>query len=152
SRIRAPFPGVITERTVDLGDYVQNATTTRTEPLLSVARTDVVTVGMKVPDNDAPFVGPDTEAVIQLDDFAGTEIHARVTRSSSSIHGADKTMRVEVDLFNGTQEEYRAYVARSLNTFLSPVGHGLPEALPLVALLNQHWRGDFKGSGDSFPM
>src|SRR5439155_5731384 len=114
SRIRAPFPGVITERTVDLGDYVQSAASTRTEPLLTVARTDVVTVAMKVPDNDAPFVGPDTEAIIQLEDFPGAEIHGRVTRSSSSIHDADRTMRVEVDLFNGPAEEYRQYVAHSL--------------------------------------
>src|SRR5205823_4677314 len=152
ARIRAPFDGVITERSVDLGDFVQSAASARTEPLLGAARTDVVTVGMKVPDNDAPFVGPDTEAVIQLDDFPGTEIHARVTRFSSSIHDADRTMRVEADLFNGDEARYRRFVARSLAGFLAPLGHGaFGGGLTLRSAAVQLWRSQSKGSGDTFP-
>lgn len=152
AKIRAPFAGVIVERTVDPGDFVQSAVSSRTDPLLTVARTDVVTVAMKVPDNDAPFVGPDTEAVVQLEDFPGAEISARVTRSALSIYEADRTMRVEVDLFNGTWADYRNYVARSLNWFLAPLGQArLAPALPLAAILQRHWRTQFKGIGDSFP-
>ena len=112
--IRAPFDGVITRRKVDPGTFVQNATTAHTEPLLTVVRDDIVTVYMKVPDKFAAYVNPDTEAIIQMDLLPGLVIHGKVTRYSSSLDNPehDRTMRVEVDLYNGSAEEYQAFLAQ----------------------------------------
>src|SRR5205823_6922739 len=97
-------------------------------------------------------VGPATEAVIHLDDCPGSEIHARVTRFSSSIHDADRTMRVEVDLFNGDETRYRRFVARSVAGSLSPLGHDcFGEGLTLRAASVYLWRSQSKGSGETFP-
>ena len=51
-----------------------------------VARTDIVTLVMKVPDNAAPYVTRDTEAVIQIDELPGVVIRGKVTRFSPWIH------------------------------------------------------------------
>ncbi len=116
--IRAPFDGVITRRNVDPGTFVQNATTANTEPLLTMVREDIVTVYMKVPDKYAPYVTPGTEAIIQMDTLPGLVIKGKVTRSSPSLDNPehDRTMRVEVDLYNGSAAEFKAFQAREKDT------------------------------------
>ena len=47
ARLTAPFDGVIVKRAVDPGMFVQNATTGASEPLVTLARIDLVTVAMK---------------------------------------------------------------------------------------------------------
>jgi multidrug resistance efflux pump len=111
--ITAPFDGVITQRHVDPGSFVQNAATAHAEPLLSVARTDIVTVYMKVPDKFAPFVTTKTDALIEMDSLPGVIIRAKVTRFSGSLENTehDRTMRAEVDLYNGDPQQYPAFAA-----------------------------------------
>ena len=113
AKIRAPFRGTIVSRKVDPGSFVQNASTGHPTPVLSIARTDIVTVVMRVPDNYAPFVGENTQAVVELDALPGLQFHGRVTRFSPSLMTAahDRTMRVEVDLWNRTPEEHKQAIA-----------------------------------------
>jgi multidrug efflux pump subunit AcrA (membrane-fusion protein) len=112
--VSAPFDGVITRRFVDPGSFVQNATTSNTEPVLTVERTDIVTVFMKVPDDYAAYVTNDTEALIQMSGLPGVVLHGKVSRFSPSLQNPqnDRTMRVEVDLYNGSAQEYDAFLAR----------------------------------------
>ncbi len=113
SIIDAPFKGKITQRNVDPGSFVQNAATARAQPLLSLERIDVVTVYAKLPDTYARYVTPNTEAVIYMRDRPGLSFHGKVTRFSDSLQNPqhDRTMRVEVDLFNGSPEEYQRFLA-----------------------------------------
>jgi multidrug resistance efflux pump len=132
--IRAPFDGFVTRRKVDPGSFVQNATT-HPDGLLTIARTDLVTVYMKVPDTYAPLVRPDSEAIIQMSSLPGMVIHARVTRFSPSLETPehDRTMRVEVDLFNGPTANYPAFLLKEKATGNADLkGHVLP-VLPQVS-------------------
>jgi HlyD family secretion protein len=112
--IRAPFDGVITRRNVDPGTFVHNAATAHSDPLLTVVRDDIVTVYMKVPDTYANFVTGDTEATIQMNSLPGVEIRGKVTRFAPSIDNPehDRTMRVEVDLYNGSTAQYKEFLER----------------------------------------
>jgi multidrug resistance efflux pump len=112
--IRAPFDGVITRRNADPGTFVQNAATAHTEPLFTVVRDDIVTIYMKVPDRFASYVRIGTEALIQMDTLPGLVIEGKVTRFSPSLDNPehDRTMRVEVDLYNASSKEYKAFRAR----------------------------------------
>lgn len=105
-KVVAPFDGVIVRRWVDLGSFVPNATTGVSEPLISVSRVDLVTVIAKFTDDAAPFISKDTPCVVQIDDLPGVTIGCKVTRFSPSIQDTDRTVRVEVDLFNGDEAEY----------------------------------------------
>jgi RND family efflux transporter MFP subunit len=111
--VKAPIRGMVVDRKVDPGSFVQNASTGHPTPLLTLERTDIVTVVMRVPDNFAPFVTPGTEAVLKLDGLPGILIHGKVTRFPRSLKTAarDRTMKVEMDLWNGTPQEYKAFVA-----------------------------------------
>jgi len=107
AKIVAPFDGVVVRRTVDPGSFVQNATTGTSEALISVAKVDVVSVTAKFPDAIAPSVALDTPAIVTIDDLPGVSIAAAVTRFAPTVQNADRTMRVEIDLFNGDDEEFR---------------------------------------------
>jgi multidrug efflux pump subunit AcrA (membrane-fusion protein) len=154
TRITAPFDGVIIERSVGPGSFVQNATTGGGgDALLTVARTDIMTVSMKVPDNYAPFVGISTEAVLRLDELPGIVLHGRVTRYSPAIQSKDRTMRVEVDLYNGSVEEYRRFLGKGIAARLTPFGppQGL-QALTLFAAGCDAWSRNRKGVADPLPL
>jgi len=113
--IKAPYDGFVTRRNIDPGSFVQSATTGHSEPLLIMQRTDIVTVWVKLPDIYAAYVTPDTAAVIQMNDLPGRTIHVgRITRYDPSLltEAHDRTMRVEVDLYNGTREQYTAFLAK----------------------------------------
>jgi multidrug efflux pump subunit AcrA (membrane-fusion protein) len=114
AKITAPFDSVVIRRYVNRGSFVQNATGGHGIPLLRVERQDVVTVTMKVPDTFASYVSCDTEAVIEMSELPGQEIHGKVSRFSPSLESSSKdhTMLVEVDLYNGTDADYQAFLAR----------------------------------------
>ena len=54
TKIVAPFDGVVTRRKVDTGQLTTPGATG--EPLFVVARSDIVTISVGVPETDAPFV------------------------------------------------------------------------------------------------
>jgi multidrug resistance efflux pump len=133
--IRAPFDGVITRRNVDPGTFVQNSTSANTEPLLTVVRDDIVTVYMKVPDRFALSVNTDTKAIIQMDLLPGLVIEGKVTRFAPSLDNPDhdRTMRVEVDLYNGSAEEFQAFLAREKATGNADLKEKTLPSFPKVA-------------------
>jgi multidrug efflux pump subunit AcrA (membrane-fusion protein) len=112
AKVVAPFDGVIVHRSVGPGSFVQNATTGHSESLLTVERTDVVTVVTRIPDTYAPYVAKGTEALMEMTELPGQIVHGKVTRRSPSLHEKDRRMRVEMDLFNGTEGEYEQFLAK----------------------------------------
>jgi HlyD family secretion protein len=127
--VKAPFPGTVINRKVNPGSFVQNASTGNPTPVLTLERTDIVTVVMRVPDNYAPFVTPGTEAIIELDSLPGIKIRGQVTRFAPSLVTAsrDRTMRVEVDLWNKSAVSYKKFISDPRN--LTDLKEG---PLPLV--------------------
>ncbi|HYH66318.1 MAG TPA: efflux RND transporter periplasmic adaptor subunit [Urbifossiella sp.] len=124
TRLRAPFDGVIVARTADPGKYVSGGS----EPLMTVARTDLVTVVMKLPDNSAPYVSAGTQALVEFTQLPGVTARGAVTRFSPYIDPVDRTMRVEVDVFNGSSAESR------VNRTKAAVAHGLAPLVPFDRL------------------
>jgi multidrug resistance efflux pump len=114
ARIEAPFDGVVAKRSVDEGALVQNGTNSKGEPLMVVERTDIITVHMNVPDTYAPFVHAGTEARIEVSTESGTvTLLARLMRRAPSLREKDRTLPVEVDLYNRPEEDYKAFVAQA---------------------------------------
>jgi len=122
ARLTAPFDGVIVKRAVDPGMFVQNATSAATEPLVTLARIDLVTVVMKLPDVAAPYISRDTDVEVTFLDRPDLKVHGKVTRFSPVIEGADKTMHVEVDVFNGPRAVFERFLAETYAEALSPLG------------------------------
>jgi multidrug efflux pump subunit AcrA (membrane-fusion protein) len=149
ARIVAPFDGVIVRRNVDPGMFVQNATSGPSEPLITVARVDLVTVSMKLPDVAAPFISRNTDVEVTVDDLPGLTIRGKVTRYSPAIDGADRTMRVELDIFNGTRADFQAFLANTYAEAIAPLGGGTGLGTAAAVLAAERHRQLFrKGVSD----
>jgi multidrug efflux pump subunit AcrA (membrane-fusion protein) len=110
--LRAPFDGKVTRRLVHPGSFVQNSATGRGEPLLTIERSDIVTVSVRLPDNYAPFISRQTAVEIEMSEMPNLKIQGRVSRFSPSLITAssDRTMLVEVDLWNSSPDKYEPFV------------------------------------------
>ena len=141
--LKAPFDGVVAARGADPGAFVQNAALVPgAMALMTIERTDIVTISMAVPEPYIDRLGPGTLAEIRMDALPGTTIRGNITRMAPSLRASDRTLRVEVDIFNGTREEYRGLEARakegnadSLKGKAMPSFPGLPKGTTAARLL-----------------
>jgi multidrug efflux pump subunit AcrA (membrane-fusion protein) len=99
-KVVAPFDCVVTKRLVNPGDLVQAATSTRTDPLFTCQKLDVVRVLADVPEASVAGIRPGLPADVKLYGSAGVTVHGTVTRIGAVLHPATRTMRVEIDLPN----------------------------------------------------
>lgn len=152
ARIRAPFDGIVTRRSIDPGDFVQNATTGSSETLISLARTDIVTVVTRLPENVAPFLTRQTEATMEFDELPGAVFAARVTRFAPAVQTNDRTVRVEVDLYNAGQRNFEKFATRSVLAHLAATGGVTPLSRLILNVAIEHaTRNDHKGITDQLP-
>jgi len=153
ARICAPFDGEVKARTVVEGTFVQNASTAHTAAMITLQRTDIVTVVMRVPDNAAPYVTRSTEAILTIDELPGVTLRGRVTRFSPSIRNKDRTMQVEVDLWNDTPQNYHKFLGKCTGAWLSTLGGKGPlGAAALMTAADKTWSKDTKDRSDPLPM
>ena len=99
TKIRAPYAGVVTERNVNRGDFVQPATAMSAKPLLTVARADVVRIFVAVPEMDSPRVEAGNSGYVNVQALPDRSFDGRVTRTSWAL-GANRTLNTELDLPN----------------------------------------------------
>jgi RND family efflux transporter MFP subunit len=99
TQIRAPFAGLVTERNVNRGDFVQPASTASVKPLLVVARADIVRIFVDVPEMESPWVEAGRTGYINVQALPDRTVEGKVTRTSWML-GANRTLRTELDLPN----------------------------------------------------
>ena len=99
TQIRAPYAGVVTERNVNRGDFVQPASTMTARPLLAVARTDIVRIFVDVPEMESPWVEAGRTGYVSVQALPDRIVEGKVTRTSWVL-GANRTLRTEMDLPN----------------------------------------------------
>jgi RND family efflux transporter MFP subunit len=100
--IEAPFDGVVTFRTIDLGDSVYQASSPKgkTEPLLRVARIDTIRVKTYVPELDSVWADVGDAATVTFEALPGRVFASKVARVSGALDSTTRTMLVEIDLPN----------------------------------------------------
>jgi RND family efflux transporter MFP subunit len=100
TEIRSPFAGVVTQRSIDTGHFVQPAGGAGAKPLLVVARIDKVRVFLEIPEMDAGQVDVGDEATIVVQALRGKTLTSEVVRTSWSLDLANRSLRAEVDIDN----------------------------------------------------
>jgi RND family efflux transporter MFP subunit len=126
SRITAPFDGVVAQRQVNRGDFVQSASSGRTTPLFTVQRVDVIRVFCNVPESDVANLRVGLPASIKP---YGLEkpITGKVARFAGRLDPATRNMRTEIDVPNPGGRLYPGMYAQvSLETERHPNALTLP--------------------------
>ncbi len=100
--IKAPFDGMVTLRTIDPGDMVYQASSPKgkAEPLLRVAKVDVIRVKTFVPERDSVWANPGDAATVTFDALPGRVFTGALARISGVLDPGTRTMLVEIDLQN----------------------------------------------------
>jgi RND family efflux transporter MFP subunit len=100
-RIAAPYDGVVSDRRVHTGHFLQAATGgTKGEPLFTVVRTDKVRVFVEVPEADAVEVHRGSPGRIRVQVLNDREFAGKVRGTAWSLDPSQRTLRTEIDFDN----------------------------------------------------
>jgi RND family efflux transporter MFP subunit len=101
AKILAPYDGVVTQRSINTGDFVQPAGTgARGLPLYTVDQVDPVRVFVNVPGADAAWIKDGDRVTLRLQGAGGEPFQGKVTRNARSLDPRTRTLRTEVDIPN----------------------------------------------------
>ena len=100
SRVLAPFTGVILSRGIDTGSLITSGSATTVTQLFTIAQSGTVRVFTNVPQSSAPDVLASSTATVTFRELPGRVFAGAVTRSSTAIDPASRTLLAEVDLPN----------------------------------------------------
>jgi RND family efflux transporter MFP subunit len=113
-QVKAPFDGVITSRTIDVGDFVSSTGQTAAsatgsapqqngtpnQPLFRIAQTKVLRVYVNVPESYADQIVPGIKASIVLASAPNTPVTGSLVRTADAIDPNSLTLLSEVDVQN----------------------------------------------------
>jgi len=100
SRVVAPFSGVILSRFIDNGSLITSGSSNSFTQLFTIGQSGTVRVFVNVPQSYAPDVLNAATAQVKFRELPGNTYSGAVTRSSTSIDPASRTLLVEIDLPN----------------------------------------------------
>jgi multidrug efflux pump subunit AcrA (membrane-fusion protein) len=100
STLKAPFDGVVTQRNINTGDFVQAPASGKGEPLYVVERRDVMRIFVAVREGDAAWVAKGAPARVRVQALNGQEFTGAVARTSYSLDRTARTLLAEIDLPN----------------------------------------------------
>lgn len=96
--IKSPFAGVVTQRHVDPGHFVQPGG--NGPPLLVVARHDKMRIFVAVPEMEAAFVDVGDSATIEVQSLRSAEFKGTVTRTSVALDPNSRSLDTIIDIDN----------------------------------------------------
>jgi RND family efflux transporter MFP subunit len=100
TRLTAPYDGIITDRRINTGDFVQSATAGIQRPLYVVQRADLARIFVQVPESDADWVQKGATATLRIPALRGLALRGTVARTAWALQQDTRTLRAEIDLPN----------------------------------------------------
>jgi len=100
AHITAPFDGVITQRSTDIGALVNAGAGSSGSLLFTVADVHKIRVYVQVPQNYSAQIRGGLSAQLTLPEYPGEKFPARLVSTSNSIDGQTNSLLVELDADN----------------------------------------------------
>jgi len=102
SRIIAPFPGVVTSRSTQIGQLVSAGAGTGTaQPLFTVSDVSKMRIYVRVPQVYSAELKPGLHAQLTLPEYPGRTFDAVMTRTADAVDQQSGTVLVELQAANG---------------------------------------------------
>jgi len=119
-QIRAPFPGTITARYIDVGSLVASGSARTVQKLFDLAQSNPVRVFVNVPQADVSSVQPGTPAAITVDEFPGQTFGGKVARDAGAFDRSSRTLLLEIDVPNPDGRLYAGMYAHAKLALKNP--------------------------------
>jgi RND family efflux transporter MFP subunit len=124
-KLVAPFPGIITIRTVDAGTLI---TAGSSREIFRLARTDPLRVYVSLPQAYSQMVQTNDEAVLTFSELPGQNFTGKVDRTAGAIDPISRTLLTEILVSNhdgkllpGAHAMVRVNLATGVNPVVVPV-------------------------------
>lgn len=131
TRLVAPFSGIVTTRSTEIGQLVTAGSAGAT-PLFTVADVSRMRVFVHVPQSYSAQIHPGMHVSLSLPEYAGRTFDATLVRSSGAVDPSSGTVLVELQALNGGRElKPGAYAQASFPL----AGAGGTVSLPASALI-----------------
>src|SRR5258705_7944468 len=101
-KIYAPFDGIVTARSTDIGALIDAGASTQPRELFHIAAIQKLRLYVSVPEVYSRAARSGAPATLTLDEFPGQTFHGTLVRNANSIDIASRTLLVEVDVENPT--------------------------------------------------
>jgi len=98
--VYAPFSGVITQRSIDIGTLINAGNGGVSQQLFFLAQTDPIRVFVNVPEAYAASIHQGIGSYLELTQYAGEKFRGQVARTAESIDLSTRTLLTEVDVPN----------------------------------------------------
>ncbi len=133
TKIRAPFDGVVSRRSINTGDLVQPAAANKGESLFVVEKVDTVRVFVNVQELEAVWVRIGATVLIRAQSLPGQMFRGKVTRTAGALDPQNRTLHTEIDLPNADGKLMPGmYVTATISA-----EHKNVWTLPVAAILTQ---------------
>jgi RND family efflux transporter MFP subunit len=100
-KVFAPFSGIVTDRSVDVGTLIDSGATGGTaRQLFHLVETDKLRVYVNIPQDQVRNAGIGTTAALTLPQWPGRTFTGVIARTTGAIDPTSRTLRVEVDVDN----------------------------------------------------
>ncbi len=99
-KVFAPFDGVITARSTDIGDLIDAGAAPQSRELFHLAAIHTLRVYVAVPEVYSRAAQPGATASLTLDEYPGERFTGTLVRNANSIDPASRTLLIEVDVAN----------------------------------------------------
>jgi RND family efflux transporter MFP subunit len=97
--VKAPFAGVITNRSVDPGHFVQPAGASG-QPLLIVARIDKMRIFVAIPEVEAAYADLGDGVQVEVQSLRGEALQSKVSKTSFALGKSSRALEAIIDLEN----------------------------------------------------
>jgi RND family efflux transporter MFP subunit len=100
AQIVAPFDGVVTKRTVDMGALVSAGPASSGDPLFAVADVHALRVYVSVPQSYSAQIVPGMKVTLTVPEYPGKSFPAKLVSTSNAISAQSSTLLVEFEVDN----------------------------------------------------
>jgi RND family efflux transporter MFP subunit len=139
----APFPGIITARTMDAGTLI---TAGSSREIFRLARIDPLRVYISLPQAYSQMVKSNDEAVLTFSELPGQEFKGKVDRTAGAIDPVSRTLLTEILLSN---QDGKLFPGAHAMVRINMAAGVEPVVVPVNTLLFRNERGMQVGLVDS---
>ena len=100
AQITAPFDGVVTKRTIDIGALVSAGPASSGDPLFTVSDIHVLRVYVNVPQSYSAQIVPGMTVTLTVPEYPGKTFSAKLVSTSNAISAQSSTLLVEFEADN----------------------------------------------------